>query len=95
MMPLELEISGGAANALVCNGTNNISVHVEPSASTSNVSPCSDDQIPEQNHATTVRFSVLRESLRPITLKVRSIPLLFLIITSKKLNYREETSILI
>ncbi|KAL2546539.1 ABC transporter G family member 21 [Forsythia ovata] len=73
MMPPEQE-TAGAANALVCNGTNNISVQVEPPGSTrGNVSPCPDDQITEQNHSTMVRFSVLRESLRPITLKFEDV----------------------
>ncbi|PIN25934.1 Transporter, ABC superfamily (Breast cancer resistance protein) [Handroanthus impetiginosus] len=53
----------------------NISVQIELPGSTSNVSPCPDDhQMSETNHATDlVRFSVLRKSLYPVTLKFEDV----------------------
>ncbi|CAA2967144.1 ABC transporter G family member 21-like [Olea europaea var. sylvestris] len=72
-MPFEQDINGVAANALVRNRTHNISLPVEPPGSTGNVSSSPVDQIQEQNHANTVRISVLRESLRPITLKFEDV----------------------
>lgn len=86
-MPFEQDINGVAANALVRNRTHNISLPVEPPGSTGNVSPSPVDQIQEQNHANTVRISVLRESLRPITLKVCNSPVSLSSISPKRLNY--------
>lgn len=79
MLPLEHETStprGPANNIIpVSNKPDNISVHAEPPAgSTScNVGPCLDEQMPNQPPATPVRFSVLRESLRPVTLKFKDV----------------------
>ena len=71
MMPPEQEtkITGDPANVLVANRIENVAIHTAEPAS--NVSPCLDDQTPAagQQH-TRPQFSVLRESLRPITLKV-------------------------
>ncbi|KAI3467159.1 hypothetical protein Pfo_023822 [Paulownia fortunei] len=72
MMPPEQENSstkGGAANNLA----DNISIQIERPVLTSNVSPCPDNQILEKDHATLVRFSVLRQSLHPVTLKFEDV----------------------
>ncbi|KAL0396847.1 UNVERIFIED_CONTAM: ABC transporter G family member 21 [Sesamum calycinum] len=69
MMPPELENSSMTSKN---PADQTISVQIELPGSTSNVSPCPDDQVPE-NHATLVRFSVLRESLRPVTLKFEDV----------------------
>lgn len=53
----------------VNNKPDNISVYAEPFDSTSNVRPCVDQQISNQESATPVRFSVLRTSLCSVTLK--------------------------
>ncbi|KAA8532762.1 hypothetical protein F0562_032795 [Nyssa sinensis] len=76
MMPPEHEttsITGIPSNVLLTNRTENISVHAEPPSSVSNLSPCLDRQKPDQQEATPVRLSVLRESLRPITLKFEDV----------------------
>ena len=77
MMPPDQEtcnIAGnGPANTIhSTNRTENVSViHAEPSLAASNVTLCPEDRITDQNHeATQARFSILRESLRPVTLKV-------------------------
>lgn len=63
MMPPEQENSGGSAT--------NISEQIELPMSTSNVSPCpEDDQMPQRDHSTLAPFSVLRQTLHPVTLKV-------------------------
>lgn len=74
MMPLEHEtiiMSGGSANSPASHMANNFAVHTEPPGSMTNVRSCSDEQIPSQSSANTLRFSVLRQSLRPVILKVR------------------------
>ncbi|CAK9149070.1 unnamed protein product [Ilex paraguariensis] len=75
MMPPDHDnrVTGGPANVLVGHRTENISVHAEPPGSASNVSPCSDDRMPDQQQAAPARFSVLRESLRPVTLKFEDV----------------------
>lgn len=64
MMPPEQEnssIHGGAA----INLSEKALVQIElPAGSTSNVSPCPDNQIPERDHATLVRFSVFAVTLK-------------------------------
>lgn len=62
--------SNNINGSAIINRADNISIQIELPGSTSNVSPSPDYQIPEENHATLVRCSVLRESLHPITLKV-------------------------
>lgn len=76
MMPLEHEIfvtRGSPANHVASNKTENILVRPEPSGSTSNVSPCFDDHMQDHQQANQVRVSVLRESLRPVTLKFEDV----------------------
>lgn len=53
------------------NRSENGSVHAEPSCSASNnVTPCLGDEKPDQPQLSTPRFSLFRESLHPVTLKV-------------------------
>ncbi|KAL5828500.1 hypothetical protein ACOSQ3_017968 [Xanthoceras sorbifolium] len=78
MMPPDQEtcIAGnGPANTILTNRTENVSVHAEPSLSANNVTPCSEDGIADQNQeAIQTRFSnILRESLRPVTLKFEDV----------------------
>ncbi|XP_059648636.1 ABC transporter G family member 21 [Cornus florida] len=75
MMPPEHEtrITGCPAIVLANNRTDNISVYAESIGSASNVSPCLDDEMPIQEKPTPVRFSVLRESLRPVTLRFEDV----------------------
>lgn len=71
MMPPDQESTsitgcpGAANNVIKCSRTENNSVHVEPLNSESNVDHMLDEQLetPAQN-------SILRHSLRPVTLKV-------------------------
>ncbi|EOY02185.1 hypothetical protein QUC31_013399 [Theobroma cacao] len=82
MMPPEQETSNitihnSPASIILTNRTeNNVSVHAEPSASSINVVPCSQEPIPahqQQEQQTPLRISVLRESLRPVTLKFEEV----------------------
>lgn len=65
------------ANIPAANWSENALVHAEPSGTSTsslsiNVSTCFEDQMPDQlqDQANTHRFSILHQSLRPITLKV-------------------------
>ncbi|KAK9276878.1 hypothetical protein L1049_006415 [Liquidambar formosana] len=75
MMPPEQEttITSGSTNVTVANRIENVSVHAEPLVLTSNVSPCLEDPTPVQQQATPLRFSILRASLRPVTLKFEDV----------------------
>ncbi|KAG8366541.1 hypothetical protein BUALT_Bualt17G0090600 [Buddleja alternifolia] len=74
MMPPEQESSNIIKGSVTTNQSDNISVHVElPASTSSNVSPCPDDQMPDKNHATNLRFSVLRESSCPVTLEFEDV----------------------
>ncbi|KAJ0095924.1 hypothetical protein Patl1_16535 [Pistacia atlantica] len=69
------------------NRTENVLVHAEPSISANNVSPCSEDPISDQRQeATPARFSILRESLRPVTLKFEDVAYTIKLTTSKGSN---------
>lgn len=74
MMPLDQHDQATAPRSPISiqvnNKPDNISVYAEPFDSTSNVRPCVDQQISNQESATPVRFSVLRTSLCSVTLKV-------------------------
>lgn len=69
-MPPEQEtrITGDPANVLGANRIENVTIHAAEPAS--NVSPCLEDQTPDGQQKTRPQFSILRESLRPVTLKV-------------------------
>ncbi|XP_031273677.1 ABC transporter G family member 21 isoform X1 [Pistacia vera] len=69
------------------NRTENVLVHAEPSISANNVSPCSEDPISDQRQeATPARFSILRESLGPVTLKFEDVAYNIKLTTSKGSN---------
>lgn len=75
MMPPDQErtsITGlpGPANAMKCTRAENSAVHIQPLNLASNVSLCLEGQMPDAQEQTPVRFSILRQSLRPVTLKV-------------------------
>ena len=72
MMPPEHEtsITNNPVSVLVNSRIEVTSTHAEPPSSLSNTSPCVDDQMSDQPPSTLAQFSVLRASLRPITLKV-------------------------
>ncbi|KAK6134011.1 hypothetical protein DH2020_032253 [Rehmannia glutinosa] len=55
------------------NPSDSISVQIERPGLSSNVSPCPDNQMSEKDRAARVRFSVLRESLHPVTLKFEDV----------------------
>ncbi|KAJ4710606.1 ABC transporter family protein [Melia azedarach] len=62
------------ATTVLTNRTDNFLVHAEPSLSVNNVSPCSEDRIIDQiQEPAPARFSILRESLRPVTLKFEDV----------------------
>ncbi|KAL7001284.1 ABC transporter G member 21 [Sarracenia purpurea var. burkii] len=50
------------------NPATTTTILVEPPSSFTNVSPCADDPISDEPQSTTARFSVLRQSLCPVTL---------------------------
>ncbi|KAK2994363.1 hypothetical protein RJ640_017875 [Escallonia rubra] len=68
MMPPEHETSVSRSSANVQATNRN-----ELPGSVSNVSPCMDDQMQDQQEATPAKFSVLRGSLRPVTLKFEDV----------------------
>ncbi|OVA10192.1 ABC transporter-like [Macleaya cordata] len=71
---MEIAASRPTINVPTTNRSDNIVVHAEPPGSaTNNVNPCLDDHQPEQMQATIGRCSVLRESLRPVTLKFEEV----------------------
>ncbi|KAF8389826.1 hypothetical protein HHK36_024345 [Tetracentron sinense] len=75
MMPPEQEIriTGLLNSVMVANRSENVSVHAEPDGShESNVNPCSDDQMPEQQEATSGRC-LIHASLLPVTLKFEDV----------------------
>ncbi|XP_057961499.1 ABC transporter G family member 21 [Malania oleifera] len=75
MMPPEQEtrLTRGPATALVRNRTDSASTHADPPGSASNVSPCVEDELLD-HQPTPVRFSnILRQSLRPVTLKFEDV----------------------
>ncbi|KAK6134055.1 hypothetical protein DH2020_032200 [Rehmannia glutinosa] len=55
------------------NPSDSISVQIERPSLSSNVSPCPDNRMSEKDRAARVRFSVLRESLHPVTLKFEDV----------------------
>ncbi|KAK6157720.1 hypothetical protein DH2020_011968 [Rehmannia glutinosa] len=55
------------------NPSDSISVQIERPGLSSNVSPCPDNQMSEKDRAAHVRFSVLCESLHPVTLKFEDV----------------------
>eukprot|EP00257_Ricinus_communis_P019111 XP_015578001.1 ABC transporter G family member 21 [Ricinus communis] len=56
------------------NWTETVPVYAEPSVSSINLNPCSQEhQLPDEEEQTQSRFSILRESLRPITLKFEDV----------------------
>ncbi|XP_044488294.1 ABC transporter G family member 21 [Mangifera indica] len=70
------------------NRTDNVLVHAEPSMSANNVSPYSEDPISAQRReATPARFSILRQSLHPVTLKFKDVAYTISLTTSKGTNY--------
>lgn len=76
MMPPEQEatITGSGTPAVIMhNRTETVSVHAELSVSSINLSLRSQDKEPAQHEPkpNPARFSILRESLHPVTLKVR------------------------
>ncbi|RVW65089.1 ABC transporter G family member 21 [Vitis vinifera] len=73
MMPPEQEtrITGDPANVLGANRIENVTIHAAEPAS--NVSPCLEDQTPDGQQTTRPQFSILRESLRPVTLKFEDV----------------------
>ncbi|GAV73295.1 ABC_tran domain-containing protein/ABC2_membrane domain-containing protein [Cephalotus follicularis] len=81
MMPPQQETTsvtanGGASNIMLTNRTESVLVHAEPPGSPSHVSSCIEDRIPDHQHPTSstpARFSILRESLRPVTLKFEDV----------------------
>ncbi|XVE91354.1 hypothetical protein REPUB_Repub01dG0002400 [Reevesia pubescens] len=82
MMPPEQETcnitshTSPAASFMLPNRTENVSVYAEPSASSTNVVPCSQHPIPsqqQQQQATPLRYSLLCQSLRPVTLKFEEV----------------------
>ncbi|KAL3510878.1 hypothetical protein ACH5RR_030279 [Cinchona calisaya] len=58
---------GPTNNAIKCSWPENNSAHVEPLNSACNV------EMPDENQATPVRFSILRQSLRPVTLEFEDV----------------------
>lgn len=72
-MPPEQEtrITGDPANVLGANRIENVTIHAAEPAS--NVSPCLEDQTPDGQQTTRPQFSILRESLRPVTLKFEDV----------------------
>lgn len=74
MLPHDQEnssIHGGSSNVLVRTRMENMSLQIEPTSLTCNVSPrVNDDQISNHQQSHHAKLSVLRESLRPVTLKV-------------------------
>ncbi|KAJ9140664.1 hypothetical protein P3X46_031283 [Hevea brasiliensis] len=77
MMPPEQESSIAAGNVspniMLTNWTETVSVHAEPSVSSINTTPCSQDRLPDKQEPNPPRFSILRESLRPVTLKFEDV----------------------
>lgn len=78
MLPHDQEnssIHGGSSNVLVRTRMESISLQIEPTGPTCNVSPrVNDDQIPDhQKESHHAKLSVLRESLRPVTLKFEDV----------------------
>ncbi|XP_057481801.1 ABC transporter G family member 21-like [Actinidia eriantha] len=75
MMPLEHEtsVTKNPASVLVTSRIEGTSTHAEPPISLNNVSLCVDDQMPDQPQSTRARFSILRASLCPITLKFEDV----------------------
>ncbi|CDP00551.1 unnamed protein product [Coffea canephora] len=60
--------AGPASNMIKCSRAENNSVHVEPLNSATNV-----NQSPDENQTSPVRYSILRQSLRPVTLKFEDV----------------------
>jgi hypothetical protein len=63
----------GPSNVMLTNWTETVTVHAEPSVSSSinNTSSCSQDQVLQgQQEPALSRFTILRASLRPVTLEV-------------------------
>ncbi|XVE53381.1 hypothetical protein DITRI_Ditri02bG0199700 [Diplodiscus trichospermus] len=82
MMPPEQEPTNNVtthnspSGIMLTNRTENVSVHAQPSASSTNVVPCSQDPIPSQQHKdqqTRLQFSLLCQSLRPVILKFEEV----------------------
>ncbi|XP_057478934.1 ABC transporter G family member 21-like [Actinidia eriantha] len=75
MMPPEHEtsITNNPVSVLLNSRIEVTSTHAEPPSSLSNTTPCVDDQMSDQPPSTLAQFSVLRASLRPITLKFENV----------------------
>lgn len=75
MLPHDQEnsssIHGGSSNVFVRARMESISLQIGPTGPTCNVSPrVKDDQISDHQQSHHAKLSILRESLRPVTLKV-------------------------
>nr|GMD28539.1 ABC transporter G family member 21 [Ipomoea batatas] len=72
----EDSVHGGSSNVLVCSRMESVKLQIiDPpiSSSKSNVSPCSNNDIPDQDHSPPGQFSVLRASSHPVTLKFEDV----------------------
>ncbi|KAJ8563005.1 hypothetical protein K7X08_031457 [Anisodus acutangulus] len=75
MLPHDQEnssINGGPSNVHVRARMESISLQIEPTGPTCNVSPVN-DEIPDHQQSHHAKLSVLRESLRPVTLKFEDV----------------------
>lgn len=67
-------IHGGSSNVFVRARMESISLQIEPSGPTCNVSPrVNDDQISDHQQSHHAKLSILRDSLRPVTLKFEDV----------------------
>ncbi|XP_059308706.1 ABC transporter G family member 21 [Lycium ferocissimum] len=76
MLPHDQEnssINGGSSNVLVLTRMESISLQIEPTGPTCNVSPRVNDEITDHQQSHHAKLSVLRESLRPVTLKFEDV----------------------
>ncbi|OMP02252.1 ABC transporter-like protein [Corchorus olitorius] len=74
MMPPEQEVHSSPATVMLTNRTDSIiSVHAQPSASSANVVPCSDQTSQQQQQQPPPHFSFLCQSLHPVTLKFEEV----------------------
>ncbi|KAK6921808.1 ABC transporter-like, ATP-binding domain [Dillenia turbinata] len=69
----ETAIISNSSNFLLVNRLETISVHAEPPSPATKANPCAEDQNPEQEQPNSDRFSILRASLRPVTLKFEDV----------------------
>ncbi|CAN4084696.1 unnamed protein product [Withania somnifera] len=66
-------IHGGSSNVLVRTRMEAISLQIEPTGSTDNFSPRANDEIPDHQQSHYAKLSILRESLRQVTLKFEDV----------------------